>query len=184
MFGLTSLWHVSGPSSLLFLVIQTVLGMESLQSCGHQVTPAIGWPFPQVLCLFCPSTSCRQDILGRRFCGQVGIPVPPLEALPVREDGSCMLHYQESLLGSPSQTPGSFCCTRFPHCFPDTLQFPSTLLYSLPPSLPLYLFSSARIPTCPKSTCKIYSTLLLQRDQFVPQSPPCYFSFLALWIVS
>ena len=37
--------------------------MGSLLWCGPQVKPVIGWPFPQVLSLHCPSMSGRLDRL-------------------------------------------------------------------------------------------------------------------------
>ena len=54
---------VSGLSSLLFLVIQTMSGMDSLLRSGAQVKSDIGWSVPQILHHHCPSTSCRQDRL-------------------------------------------------------------------------------------------------------------------------
>ena len=49
---------------------------------GLKLDQVIGWPLPQFLHHLYPSTSCRQgQIVGQRFCDEVGIPIPLLEAL-------------------------------------------------------------------------------------------------------
>lgn len=59
---------ISGLSCLLFLAIQTVLGMGSLSWYGSQVGPVTGWLCPYVPHCHYPSF-CRQDLLyvGQRF---------------------------------------------------------------------------------------------------------------------
>ena len=50
---------------------------------GTQVEPVIVWPILQSLLHLYPCTSCRQGhISGGRFCGSVGVSLPPLEVLP------------------------------------------------------------------------------------------------------
>lgn len=44
-----------------------------------QVVPGLGWPLPQVLYCHYPSASFRQERLGLRICGWIGVPVALLE---------------------------------------------------------------------------------------------------------
>ena len=102
--------------------------------------------FSQFLLHLYPSTSCRQDKLGERFCGWVGIPIPPLGVL--LGYGKCPVQAPYSRV---SQIPEGFHCPGFLVCprgdsTPFQLSFPVLSPSILPPST--LLFPSLPPPPC------------------------------------
>lgn len=132
------LFQVSMLSSLQFLVIQTVSGMGSLSQHGSQIRSDISWQHLQVLYLYCPSTSSRQDTVQIKgfMVGLVSLfchwKFPSYKRYRL-----LTLLYQESSIGSPSQNPWSFHSSGYLHHSLSTPNSNILFQYSFPPSLSL-----------------------------------------------
>lgn len=146
-------------SSPWFLATQVVQGMGSLLRHGPRV-PSVTWwatgrwsepPLPQHILQ-------AGQVVDGRFCGWVGVPAPPLGALPGHRRWTAQ-SLCPPLLGVLTRVtceiPGSFHGTRFPHCTPSSPGVPTCtylshglslcpsllhLIFSVPPSSPENLF--------------------------------------------
>jgi hypothetical protein len=123
-----------------------------------------------------------EQIVGQKFCGWVGVPIPPLEVLPGYRRWLFLAPYPPFLgvLGSPSWIPGCFHCPRCLAHPRDASPFQLSLLRS---STHLILPVFTPTPTSSQHPHPPLMSILfpLLSEIHTSLSPPCYLALLGLW---